>query len=56
MTREGCTVWPRTFADAFPASCDYACAVTYYKAPTWPRLLPWLFLVAGALVLASRFL
>ncbi len=48
--------FPRTLDEAFPCDAIGACAVTRYRAPIWPRLLLWLFLVAGALVLASRFL
>ena len=33
--------WPRTFADAFPESCDYACAVQRFTAPAWKRAVMW---------------
>lgn len=48
--------YPRTLHEAFGIDARGACAITRYRAPIWPRLLLWLFLVAGALVLASRFL
>ncbi len=38
--------WPRTFADAFPESCDYACAVTCYRTPIWVRVLLWVLAIA----------
>ncbi len=47
--------WPRTFADAFPESCDYACAVTRYTAPAWHRVLLWGLVLAALAAIAWRF-
>ncbi len=48
--------FPRTLTEAFGPDASSACAVTRYRSPRTSRALLWLFLVAGALVLATRFL
>lgn len=48
--------YPRTVQEAFPCDAGSACAVTCYRAPIWPRLLLWAFLLIGALAVAFRFM
>ena len=48
----------RTFAQAFPRSCEMACAMEYYRPSRWPMRLLWGILAAGSfaavVILAGR--